>query len=91
MAYKRIVGALIPILGLPLLGGCFISEQEVAVPPPLPPTPAATTVIVTPPSQQVLTYSEGRYELRGDGRTVPYYWVWIPAGANPPWPPQPAS
>ncbi len=29
----------------------------------------------------VIEYPAGRYELRGDGTTTPYVWVWIP---NPP-------
>lgn len=47
----------------------------VAPPPPAPPMP------------NVVEYSTGRYELRGDGFTNPYTWVWIP---NPP-PAPPAS
>jgi hypothetical protein len=35
----------------------------------------------------VVEYPEGRYELRGDGVSTPYSWVWIP---NPP-PAPPAS
>lgn len=32
--------------------------------------------------------SNGKYRLYGDGTTSsPYYWVWIPAGTNPPAPP----
>lgn len=27
----------------------------------------------------VVPYPNGRYELRGDGMTVPYYWAWVPA------------
>ena len=58
------------------------------------PTPAATpppiapAVYDAPPvsyaptsSQGVVEYAGGRYELRGDGMTVAYRWVWIP---NPP-------
>ena len=29
----------------------------------------------------MVEHSDGRYELRGDGISVPYRWVWIP---NPP-------
>jgi len=29
----------------------------------------------------VIEFPSGRYELRGDGITTPYRWVWIP---NPP-------
>src|SRR5262245_27588245 len=34
-----------------------------------------------PPTPNVVEYPTGRYELRGDGMTVAYTWVWIP---NPP-------
>ena len=34
-----------------------------------------------PPGQRVVEFPTGRYELRGDGITQPYTWVWIP---NPP-------
>ena len=29
---------------------------------------------------------EGRYELRGDGVSTPYHWVWVPASGPPPSP-----
>jgi hypothetical protein len=34
-----------------------------------------------PPMPDVVEYSTGRYQLRGDGTTTAYRWVWIP---NPP-------
>ena len=34
-----------------------------------------------PPTPSVIEYPTGRWELRGDGLTIPYRWVWIP---NPP-------
>lgn len=37
-----------------------------------------------PPAPRVVEYATGRYELRGDGISTPYTWVWIP---NPPPPP----
>ncbi len=40
-----------------------------------------------PPEPEVVQYSDGRYELRGDGLATPYRWVWIP---NPPPPPNSA-
>ncbi len=49
------------------------------------PAPAAAS------GPTVVNYPHGRYELRGDGITVPYQWVWI---WNPPPPPaaeRPAS
>jgi len=46
------------------------------------------SVSVAPaPPENVIQYSHGRYELRGDGVSTPYRWVWIP---NPP-PPPPAA
>ncbi len=63
--------------------------QVIYAPPPQltfvpPPTPAPPTVI---------QYPHGRYELRGDGVTMAYQWVWIPS--PPPAPParyeQPAT
>jgi hypothetical protein len=35
----------------------------------------------SPPMPSVIQYPTGRWELRGDGLTIPYRWVWIP---NPP-------
>jgi hypothetical protein len=49
----------------------YAQPQPVAAPPP------------TTPS--VIQYATGRYELRGDGISTPYTWVWIP---NPPPPPE---
>jgi hypothetical protein len=64
------------------------AEPPIAYRPPgsgaitLAPSPAATS---TP---NVIHYATGRYELRGDGVTTPYTWVWIP---NPPPGPPDAS
>lgn len=44
--------------------------QLMVVPPPSP-----------PPLPTVIQYPHGRYELRGDGVTTAYQWVWVP---NPP-------
>ena len=35
-------------------------------------------VLLAAPTVTVVQYPQGRYELRGDGVSVPYYWVWIP-------------
>jgi hypothetical protein len=59
-------------------------EPSVVYDPPAldtPPVPAAPS---PPPTPNVVQYPTGRYELRGDGLTTPYIWVWIP---NPPPPP----
>ena len=47
-------------------------------------SPPGGTVSVAPaplPMPTVVQFPTGRYELRGDGMTTPYTWVWIP---NPP-------
>jgi len=55
---------------------------------PAPPTrPAASAVI--PQADRTYTFTEGRWQLYGDGGNTPYYWVWIPAGTMPPAPPVP--
>lgn len=41
-----------------------------------------------PPTPNVVQFDTGRYELRGDGVSTPYTWVWIP---NPPTMPPPAA
>lgn len=41
-----------------------------------------------PPASNVVEFPTGRYELRGDGVSTPYTWVWIP---NPPTSPPPAA
>jgi hypothetical protein len=40
---------------------------------------------------RVVQYAHGRYELRGDGVSVPYAWVWVPAAPSPPAIPPPPS
>jgi hypothetical protein len=41
-----------------------------------------------PPTPNVVQFDTGRYELRGDGVSAPYTWVWIP---NPPTAPPPTA
>jgi hypothetical protein len=45
------------------------------------------------PDTTVVQYPYGRYELAGDGVSVPYYWVWVPnqPGLTPPPPPVPSA
>jgi hypothetical protein len=42
------------------------------------PVAAASTPVAWTGSR-VVQYAHGRYELRGDGVSVPYLWVWIPS------------
>lgn len=64
------------------LGGCIYSSTEKVTEKQVP-TPVATS------GERAVTYPEGRYQLYGDGKSVPYYWVWIPSGTTPPVPPAP--
>src|SRR5215510_739159 len=54
----------------------------VSAPPPVyapPPVPFSTSVGPSaPPPPSTIDYPGGRYELRGDGLSRPYIWVWIP-------------
>lgn len=68
-----------------------VATQAVVYTTPTVYTVPAPVVMITPPPPPavptVVQYPHGRYELRGDGVTTQYYWVWIP---NPP-PPPPAA
>jgi hypothetical protein len=53
--------------------------------------PVAYSAPAAPSVPRVVEYPGGRYELRGDGVSTPYSWVWIPdPPAAPPPPPAPA-
>lgn len=52
------------------------------------PAGGAVTAAPAPPLPSVVQYSTGGYELRGDGLTTAYRWVWIP---NPPPAPPPET
>jgi hypothetical protein len=58
-----------------------------------PPVGGTGSVTLAPVSPSVIEYAHGRYELRGDGVTTPYTWVWVPnpPPAPPPAPPPPAA
>ena len=65
-----------PALAASLLGGCAWNDQY----------PRATSS--SDFGSRTVDYPGGRYTLYGDGTSSsPYYWVWIPAGSNPPAPP----
>ena len=56
------------------------------------PAPAPVIVAIAPPpspTPSVIEYPTGRYELRGDGVTEAYRWVWI--SNPPPGPPEPPA
>lgn len=67
-----------PVAPTPLLAYSAPVVSDPPAPVPVAARPAA------PPTPTVVEYPTGRYELRGDGVTTPYTWVWLP---NPPPPP----
>jgi hypothetical protein len=73
------------LAGIAVLGGCISYTKETS-------TERAVPVVASAPStNRVVNYTEGRYELYGDGTTrAPYYWVWIPSGSITTPPPPPA-
>ena len=55
---------------------------------PAPVYESQTQVPVAPSIQREVCYTSGCYHLRGDGVTVAYVWIWVPAApAAPPAPP----
>jgi hypothetical protein len=52
--------------------------------------PPRAYAYVAPSPPTVVQYPHGRYELRGDGLSVPYRWVWIPGAPAPSGVPAPA-
>ena len=68
----------------------YYNPSLVYAPPVMYGAPVGGTVSLAPsaPIPSVIEYPTGRYELRGDGVTAPYRWVWIP---NPPSAPPAAS
>jgi len=47
-------------------------------------------VLLPAPTETIVEYPTGTYQLHGNGITVPYYWVWLPAMSPPPPPAPPA-
>jgi len=71
-----------------------VTPAPVYTPPPLyaPPVYYAPPPAYPPSMPRVVEFPTGRYELRGDGVTSPYGWVWVPnPPAAPPPPPAPAA
>jgi hypothetical protein len=91
----RVVRAVVVLPALlAMLGGCVYRSKEVQTSTPSPvvmtPAPPAPAPVVVPPAPPVtsavpsdrVVYPEGRWQLYGDGRGNPYYWVWIPSGST---------
>lgn len=63
----------------------FSTSTAVAYAAPAPVALAVPEVPIPRPTMPTLIeYPNGFYELRGDGITVPYRWVWIPKPPPPP-------
>jgi hypothetical protein len=54
------------------------SPVVVFAPPPIYYGPSSAGGPAGEPASSVVQYPGGHYELRGDGVTLPYSWVWIP-------------
>ena len=92
-----IVAVATPLL-MATLSGCVwrskeTVERETGAPVVMAPPPASGPVVMSPgPAAAAATgvagqtdrvmYQEGRWQLFGDGRNTPCYWVWVPAGSN---------
>ena len=76
-----------PVYAAPVYSPPVMYSPPVVYSPPTVYTVPSQVVVVRPappPFPTVVQYPHGRYELRGDGVTTAYLWVWIP---NPPPPP----
>jgi hypothetical protein len=84
------------VLVSPILAAPYAVPAPVyAAPPPVyaPPVyaPPAYASPAPPSVPRVVEFPTGRYELRGDGVSSPYAWVWIPNPPVAPPPPPPPS
>ena len=62
-----------------VLAGCTVQDPAYT-------TSSTGAVLSSAPT--TVQHSTGRYQLYGDGSSAsPHFWVWIPAGTNPPTPP----
>jgi hypothetical protein len=85
---KLLATSMLMLTGAATLGGC--ASREGRAPAASPAIVAPSTIAAPTTAERVVSYPEGRYELRGEGTAIaPYYWVWIPTGATPPDPTAP--
>ena len=72
-----------PYGGYPAAYDLPYASQAAYDPPPVYAQPAVQAIppVPPPPMPEVVEFSTGRYQLRGDGAGTAYSWVWIP---NPP-------
>ena len=75
-------GAFITSPGIVYSAPAYVPPPPVYVPTPVyvpsPPAYAPPVSSAPLPSETVIEFPDGRYELRGDGISVPYRWVWVP-------------
>jgi hypothetical protein len=64
------------------------AAPTIYVSPPAITPPDPVTAAAPPELTRVVEHATGRYELRGDGTSTPYVWVWVPH--PPPAPPESA-
>jgi len=71
------------IVNAPVVVETYTAPSAVLVPPVHQPAPLAAVAPAAPapvalPTPSVVEHPTGWYQLRGDGATTPYTWVWIP-------------
>ena len=99
-------GAFVPFVGAGFIGGSSVIITPPALPmvvaaspvlyaPPPMWAPSAAVALPAPatlPTATLVEHPSGWYQLRGDGATTPYTWVWIPKPpASPASPSEPAQ
>lgn len=77
-----------PVAAVAWAPNTTVAWAQAGVPVTYAPAPSWAAPVATVPTtqvgqvawngQRVVQYPHGRYELRGDGMTVPWAWVWIP-------------
>jgi hypothetical protein len=78
-----------PLYSAPVYGPPAYSYEPAYAPAPAYEY-APSLAMTPPPLPTVIEHATGRYELRGDGLTSPYKWVWVPyPPAAPPATPPP--
>lgn len=80
------IGGSSVIVASPALPVVVDASPVLYAPPPMW-APVALPAPATLPTQTLVDHPTGWYQLRGDGATTPYTWVWIPKPPAAPAPP----
>lgn len=72
------------IVTRPIFPFVVSTTPAIVAAPPVVYVQPAPVVSVVPPTPTLVEYPTGWYQLRGDGITTAYVWVWIPKPPAPP-------